>query len=72
MLVFPALLPQSDIPSRHAPLRRVNLLREKLRIFWRLSCDRRWISAQQLLFGSQKLDEIGRMIGGWLKTLPKT
>ena len=53
--------------KKAAPLRRVNLNLEKLRVFWRLICDRRWISQQQLLFVSQKLDEIGRMIGGWLK-----
>jgi hypothetical protein len=55
-------------PDKKAvPLRRMNLNLEKLRIFWRLICDRRWISQQQLLFVSQKLDEIGRMVGGWLK-----
>ena len=50
-----------------APLRRVNLNLEKLRVLWRLMCDRRWISQQQLFFVSQKLDELGRMIGGWIK-----
>jgi len=55
--------------SKAAPLRRLNLNLEKLRVFWRLICDRRWISAQQLLFVSQLLDEIGRMVGGWLKSI---
>lgn len=54
-------------PEKAAPLRRVNLNLEKLRVFWRLICDRGWISAQQLLFVSQRLDEIGRMVGGWQK-----
>ena len=53
--------------KKASPLRRVNLNLEKLRIFWRLICDRGWISQQQLLFVSQKLDEVGRMVGGWLK-----
>lgn len=53
--------------KKAAPLRHMNLNLEKLRVFWRLICDRRWISQQQLLFVSQKLDEIGRMTGGWLK-----
>lgn len=56
--------------KKAASLRRVNLNLEKLRVFWRLICDRRWISQQQLFFVSQKLDEVGRMIGGWLKSLP--
>ena len=53
--------------KKAAPLRRMNLNLEKLRVFWRLICDRRWISQQQPLFVSQELDEIGRMTGGWLK-----
>ena len=53
--------------AKAAPLQQVNLHLEKLRVFWRLICDRGWISAQQLLFVSQRLDEIGRMVGGWLK-----
>lgn len=54
------------------PLHRLNLNLEKLRVFWRLICDRRWISQQQLLYVSQRLDEIGRMIGGWLKQVERT
>ena len=53
--------------TKRDPLRRLNLSLEKLRVFWRLIHARGWISAQQLLFISGKLDEIGRMIGGWLK-----
>jgi hypothetical protein len=30
---------------------------------------RRWISQQQVLFVNGKIDEIGRMTGGWLKSL---
>jgi hypothetical protein len=55
-------------PAKKAPLlRRVNLNLEKSRVLWRLICERRWISQQQLLFVSQSLDEIGRMVGGWIK-----
>jgi len=59
-------------PDKKAvPLRRLNLHLEKLRVFWRLICDRRWISSQQLLFVTQLLDEIGRMTGGWLKQVER-
>lgn len=54
--------------SKVAPLKRLNLNIEKLRVFWRLICDRGWISSQQLLFVSVQLDEIGRMTGGWIKS----
>ena len=30
---------------------------------------RRWIGQRQLLFISQRLDEIGRMVGGWLRQI---
>ena len=56
--------------AKSRPLHQLNLNLEKLRVFWRLICERRWISAQQLLFVTQKLDEIGRMVGGWIKSLP--
>lgn len=55
-----------------APLRELNLNLEKLRVLWRLICDRGWISQQQLLFANGRLDEIGRMTGGWLKQVAGT
>jgi hypothetical protein len=58
-------------PHKTAPLRQLNLNLEKLRVFWRLIEQRRWISQQQLLFATQRLDEIGRMAGGWLKQLER-
>ena len=57
--------------QKAAPLRQLNLNLEKLRVFWRLICDRGWISQQQLLFANGRLDEMGRMVGGWLKQLEK-
>ena len=63
----PILISEFGFNTPDRPLRRVNLNLEKLRVVWRLICARRWISQQQLLFVSLKLDEIGRMIGGWLK-----
>lgn len=50
-------------------LRELNLLLEQLRVLWRLVHDQRWISQQQLLFVNGRIDEIGRMTGGWLKQL---
>jgi len=38
---------------------------EQMQALWRLACDRRWISQQQLLFISGKLAEAGRMANGW-------
>ena len=55
--------------GKRAPLQRLNFQLEKLRIFWRMVCDRKWISLQQLAFVINKIDEIGRMVGGWMKSL---
>lgn len=48
-------------------LRRINLQLEVLRTLWRLVQKRGWISLRQLDFAQSKLDEAGRMVGGWLK-----
>lgn len=57
-------------PTRkRAVLEELNLLLEQLRVLWRLCNDRGWISRQQLVFIVGKLDEVGRMTGGWLKQL---
>ncbi len=67
LLVTRAVL--SPRPQKAAPLRELNLLLEQLRVLWRLVEQRHWISQQQLLFANSRLDEIGRMTGGWLKSL---
>lgn len=56
--------------GQKAPLlRELNLLLELLRILWRLTEQRGWISRQQLVFVNGRLDEIGRMTGGWIHSL---
>lgn len=59
-------------PEKPPLLRELNLVLEQLRALWRLVQDRRWISQQQLLFANGRLDEIGRMTGGWLKQVEGT
>ncbi len=57
-------------PARkRAMLEELNLLLEQLRVLWRLCQDRGWVSRQQLVFIVGKIDEAGRMTGGWLKQL---
>jgi len=56
-------------PQKPPLLAELNLLLEQLRVLWRLVHDRRWISQQQLLFVNGRIDEIGRMAGGWLRQL---
>jgi len=61
----------SPRPLKAGHLRELNLLLEQLRVLWRLVEQRHWISQQQLLFANGRLDEIGRMTGGWLHSLAR-
>ncbi len=71
-LALDALMPGAraiDSPrSKKVPsLEELNLLLEQLRVLWRLVHEHRWISQQQLVFVIGRIDEAGRMTGGWLK-----
>lgn len=43
----------------------IMLCLEQSVVLWRLAQDRRWISQQQLMYVTGKLDEAGRMANGW-------
>jgi len=52
--------------NKPAPvLKRVNLRLEQLRVFLRLSYNRKFLSHGAYETGSKELVEIGRMLGGW-------
>lgn len=53
-------------------LDRLNLYIEKLRVLFRISFNRKYLSGSQYEFISRELDEAGSMIGGWKKSLDKT
>ena len=40
---------------------------DKLRIFFRLSKDLQFISFEQYEYGSELINEVGKMLGGWYK-----
>ncbi len=48
-------------------LKQANLNIEKLRMFFRISYSRKYISVRQYEYISRELNEIGAMIGGWIK-----
>ncbi|MEI6341467.1 MAG: four helix bundle protein [Verrucomicrobiota bacterium] len=56
-------------PRKAAHLEALNESLEVLRALWRLVHQRRWISAQQLVHVIGRIDEAGRMTGGWLRHL---
>jgi|JI10StandDraft_1071094.scaffolds.fasta_scaffold180520_2 hypothetical protein len=53
--------------DKKARLLQINLNLEKLRVFYRLSHDRKYISTRQFEFIVTELNDFGKMIGGWLK-----
>ncbi|MEW6357962.1 MAG: diversity-generating retroelement protein Avd [Planctomycetota bacterium] len=52
-------------------LREINLGLERLRILMRLAKDLRYISISQLEYGVREANEVGRMLGGWVKQQQK-
>ena len=48
-------------------LRSLNLNLEKLRVLFRISMERRYISQSQFEYVIGELDQAGKMIGGWQK-----
>lgn len=50
-----------------AVLRRANLRLEKLRVLLRLCHGRRFLAHGAYEHASREIDEVGRMLGGWLK-----
>jgi four helix bundle protein len=56
----------NDFDKKQA-LQKAILELDKLRIFFRLSKDLQFISFDQYEYGSNLINEIGRMLGGWYK-----
>jgi hypothetical protein len=55
--------------NRKQILSRMSLIFEKKRVLLRLAMDLKYLSFPQFEFASKSFLEIGRMIGGWLKSL---
>jgi hypothetical protein len=47
----------------------INLLLEKQRVMFRLACDRRYLSIGQHEHIARALNDTGRMIGGWRRSI---
>jgi len=45
---------------------------DKLRLYLRLAHQRKLTSHPQYLYSAEALTEIGKLLGGWLKTIPST
>jgi hypothetical protein len=58
-------------PEKQRALAELNLTLEKLRVLWRLIHERGWISLQQLVYVIGQIDEAGRMVGGWSRSIAR-
>jgi IS30 family transposase len=55
--------------DKNPHLKRASIELEKLRIFIRLAFDLRLVNTKKCGFACQIINEIGRMLGGWLKSI---
>lgn len=52
-------------------LRQADVTLTKLRFYLRLSCDLQLLSLGQYAYAAEKVTEIGKLLGGWQKTIRK-
>ena len=49
-------------------LKQVSIDLDKFRILFRLAKDLRFMSIKQYQFGAEKINEVGKILGGWMKS----
>lgn len=56
--------------NKDTPLRRVNLKLAVVRHLWRLAHELKVTTTRQYEHGARLIDDLGRQIGGWLRSQP--
>ncbi|MBA3966894.1 MAG: diversity-generating retroelement protein Avd [Nitrospirales bacterium] len=54
--------------NKGGPLRQANIRLEVVRHLWRLAYELKVVATRQYEHGARLLDDIGRQIGGWLRS----
>lgn len=49
-------------------LKQVSVDLDKFRILYRLAKDLRFMSVRQYQFGAEKINEVGKILGGWMRS----
>lgn len=49
-------------------LKQVSIDLDKLRILYRLAKDLKFMSVRQYQFGAEKINEVGKILGGWTRS----
>lgn len=57
--------------QKRAILRRIDLNLEKLRVLLRMCFDQRYLDTKGYEFAARKINEAGKMVGGWRKQQEK-
>ena len=65
--ILEALIEATYTRERKAHLARANLGLEKLRFFFRLAMDMRYLDERRYEHAARTLNDIGRLVGGWAK-----
>lgn len=66
--VLERLIEATYTRQREALLAQSNLGIEKLRLLFRLAYDLKHLDARRYEHAARNLDEVGRLVGGWMKT----
>ncbi len=62
------LLSAAKLPDAPDYLRRADVALDRLRAYLRLSLEMRYTGESQYRYAAECLTEIGRLLGGWIKT----
>jgi len=65
--ILTGLIAANAARNKKAKLTAVDAEIEKLRLLIRLSCDLKFISMKKYAALAESVDELGRMLGGWMK-----
>ena len=65
--VLEALIEATYSRDRKSHLARANLGLEKLRFFFRLAMEMRYLDQRRYEHAARSLNEIGKLVGGWVK-----
>src|SRR5215472_16926308 len=66
--VLELLVEASYTHNKESPLRRANLRLEVARHLWRVGFELRNVATRQYEHGAKLMDDLGRQIGGWLRS----
>ncbi|MEK6804214.1 MAG: diversity-generating retroelement protein Avd [Nitrospirota bacterium] len=68
LVVLELLVEAAYSRNKEAPLRRANVQLEVVRHFWRLAHELKVLATRQYEHGATLIDNLGRQIGGWLRS----